>query len=379
MKKGNKNIYLLGLSSFLNDIGSEMITPLLPFYIATFGGGGLALGLLSGFREGLSSLIKLFGGWFSDYTGHRKRFVFFGYVFSSVSRVFLAFAGTATQVVSFVSLERFGKLRDPPRDAIITDTTKKRGRGFGIHQMMDTSGAIIGSLIVLLLFWKLGSPIYSIILLAAGISVFSIAPLFLIHHTTRKPKKVNLFRGVCDLNSHLKYLIFVLGVFTLANFGLYLFMILLVKDLTGSVVISLLLYLIFNLIVASLTVFFGKMSDRVGKKKVLMSGFILFFLMSLGFVYGCNTLFFVGLLFCIYGLVTAITISNQKALVADLSGRMKGTAMGFYYFVVGMVNIFAGLIAGILWDISPTLMFKYISVVAFLAIILLAFVKEGKK
>ncbi len=376
MKRGDKNIFLLGSSSFLNDIGSEMITPILPFLIISLGGAGLAVGLISGLREGLSSLVKLFGGWFSDKTGKRKSFVFFGYSISVVFRFLLAFATSWYYIVTLVSLERFGKIRDAPRDAIIADTTKKRGRGFGIHQMMDTSGGIFGALIVLLFFWKLQWSFTSIIITAAVISSFSIIPLFFVKNTDKKPQKVKLFKGIKELSPKLKYLIFVLAVFTLGNFGLYLFILLIVKNITGSFIIPLLFYLLFNIISASFTVFFGKLSDKIGRKKVLMSGFILFLAVSLAFVFNGTNLTGIAIIFAFYGLVYAITLSNQKAFVSDLADEHKGTAIGFYYFVVGIVNIFAGLLAGLLWDISPKIMFMYISIVALIATILLAFVKE---
>jgi len=376
MKKGDKNIFLLGGSSFLNDIGSEMITPILPFLIISLGGAGLAVGLISGLREGLSSLIKLFGGWLSDKNGKRKNFVLFGYLISIIFRLFLVFANSWHSVVALVSLERFGKIRDPPRDAIIADTTKLRGRGFGIHQAMDTSGAILGSLIVLLLFWKLGWSFKPIIITAAAISAFSLIPLLFVKNTDVKPQKIKLLRGIKKLSPKLKYLIFVLSIFTLGNFGLYLFILLIVKNITGSFAIPLLLYLLFNIISATFTIFFGKLSDRIGRKKVLMSGFVLFLAVSLALVFNATNLTAIAIIFAFYGLVYAITLSNQKAFVADLAGEHKGTAIGFYYFVVGLVNILAGLIAGLLWDISPQTMFIYISCIAILAIILLAFVKE---
>ncbi len=177
-KNGNKNIALLGGASLFNDIGSEMITPIIPFYITALGGGGIALGLVSGLREGLSSLFKLLGGFYSDRIGKRMPFVFFGYLFSIISRFLLSMVTSWQHVIALVSLERFGKLRDAPRDAIISQSIENRGKGFGVHQAMDTAGAIIGSIIVLFLFWKFQFDFKTIILIAAGISVLSLVPLF---------------------------------------------------------------------------------------------------------------------------------------------------------------------------------------------------------
>ena len=128
-KKTTRNAWFLGSSSLLNDAGGDMIAPILPFYITALGGGGVALGLLSGLREGLSSVFKIFGGWFSDRIGKRKPFVFFGYLFSFIFKFFIGIANTWSQVLWFVSLERFGKFRDAPRDAIIAQHLRKRFLG----------------------------------------------------------------------------------------------------------------------------------------------------------------------------------------------------------------------------------------------------------
>ncbi len=376
MKKGDKNTYLLGSSSLINDIGSEMITPLLPFIIASFGGAGLAIGLISGLREGLASLVKLIGGWLSDVTGRRRRFIFIGYTISIIFRTLLAISVSWQQIITFVSLERFGKVRDAPRDAILIDTTKKRGRSFGIHQAMDTSGAIIGSLLVLLLFWKLEWEFSSIIFVAAAISVFSLFPLMFVKKTSRKKLQVDFLSCKDCLTPGLKYIILTLSVFTMANFGLYLFILVIAKNVTNTFTVPLLLFLLFNVISASLMIPFGKLSDRVGRKKVLMFGFLLFLTISVAFIFNAHSLQSIAILFALYGVVNALTLSNQKALVSDFAGNAKATAMGIYYFATGIVSIFSGLIAGILWDISPETMFTYISIVAVVSIILLGFVQE---
>jgi len=374
-RDGKKNIFLLGSASLFNDIGSEAITPLIPFYTTALGGTGIAIGLISGLREGLASLFGLFGGWFSDRFGQRKFFVFLGYLISLIFKFFIAAANSWQSLIAFVGFERFGKSRDAPRDVIISNSTKRKGHGFGFHQMMDRVGAIIGTLMVVFLFWKLQLGIKTILYIAAGIAALSIIPVFFVKDKQTKKIKKNLFTGIRELNPKLKYFIFVSSVFTLGNFGLYLFLLLRAQQISGSIVVPLIIYAIFNFVYAFFSVPFGTLSDRIGRKKVLTIGYILFFFITISFIF-VNNIFLLAVLFSLYGLVYALTDSNQTALVSDLSGDMKGTALGFYGFVTGLVNIFAGLIAGILWDISYSTMFIYLSVVALISIILIMFVKK---
>ena len=378
MKKrdGKKNIYLLGGSSMFNDAGSEMIASILPFYITALGGGGVAIGALSGLREGLASIFKLLGGWYSDKLGKRMPFVFLGYLFSIISRFMLAIANSWQLIIGFVSLERLGKARDAPRDALIAKFTKKRGWGFGIHQMFDTAGGIIGSILVLFLLWRLNLELKTIILLAGMLSSLALIPLFFVKDVSSKPTKISLFKGINDLDKNLKYFIFVTAVFTLANFGLYMFLLLKAKEITGSIVTSIGLGVLFNVVWAFLSVTFGNLSDRLGRKTVIIMGYILFFAVSLGFVYA-NSLLALVILFISYGLVYAITNANQRAFVSDLSGKTKGTAQGFYQFVLGLASIMGGIIAGFFWSISPASMFIYLSAVSLISIILFLFVKDG--
>jgi len=375
-KNGTKNIYLVGASSFFNDTGSEMITPILPFYISALGGGGVAVGLISGMREGLSSLFKLLGGWLSDKTGKRTPFIFAGYLISIIVRFLLAMANSWQYIIGLVSLERLGKLRDAPRDVLIAQSTEKHGRGFALHQMMDTSGGILGTLIVIFIFWKLQFSMKTIILIAGGISVLSLIPLFFVKEPKFRKTKKSIFKGVASLSKNLRYFIFVSAVFALANFGLYFFFLLRAKEITGSIIIPLILYALFSLVYAVFVIPFGKLSDKIGRKQLLITGYILFLAVTLSFVF-LNSLIYLVLLFSVYGLVYALTQSNQKAFVADLAPEeIEGTSLGFYSFVIGIVNIFGGLIAGLFWNIGYKSMFIYLSVVAFLSLILLMFVRE---
>lgn len=373
--KGDGNIKLLGASSFFNDAASDMIAPLLPFYITALGGGGVAIGLLSGMREGLASLFKILGGWLSDKIGKRKIFVFSGYLISVIFRFLLLIAASWQQVVAFVSFERVGKTRDAPRDAIIEDSTNNVGRAFALQQMLDTSGAVVGIILVIFLFWKFNFGIRTIILIASCIAFLSLIPLFFVREPKFRRTHMGLFRGISSLPSQLKYFVFVSSVFSFGNFGLYLFLIVRGEELSGNIIFSLIMYALFSAFYAFTSVPFGKLSDRIGRKKVLVLGYVLFFAISIGFIFVENVYLF-ALLFALYGLVYSITQPVSKALVADFSREIKGTAMGFYYFVIGIVTIPAGLIAGVLWNISSETMFTYIAGIALVSIILLGFVKN---
>ncbi len=373
-KKLSKNVIWLGAVSFLNDISSEMIVPILPFFITALGGNGLLVGLIGGLRDSISSIVKVFAGFWSDRTGRRKIFVSSGYLTSAVFKLLLAFSKIWQHILVFSSFERVGKgLRTAPRDAIIADSMpEKRGRGFGIHRAMDTSGAIIGSLLVFLLFWFLGFGFRKIIFIAALVGFLSLAPLYFVKEKKSKERKMSFNIGIKGLPRSLRLFISVSAVFSLANFS-YMFFILRSQEFFSqrlSVGLPILLYVFFNVFYALFALPFGNLSDKMGRKRVIIFGYFLFSLTSLGFVFAKSLPTFL-LLFSLYGLVYAVVDGNQRAFVSDLSSEeMMATALGTFHTTTGLATLPASLIAGLLWQFNPAITFIYGAVVSLASVLL---------
>ena len=369
------NVLLLGIVSFLNDFSSEMIMPILPMFITALGGAGLVVGLVGGLRDSISSILKVFCGYWSDKTGKRKMFISSGYLTSAVFKLLLSFSKIWQHVLVFAGLERVGKgLRTAPRDAIIADSMpEQRGKGFGIHRAFDTSGAILGSAVVFILFWFLGFDFKTIIFVAALLAVFSLIPLYFVRERKRKPQDITLRLGLRNLPKPLKLFILVSGVFALANFS-YMFFILRVQEFFAgrlSIGVPILLYILFNVFYALFAIPFGNLSDRIGRRKVLVLGYFLFSLTSLGFAVFNSLIAFI-ILFALYGMVYAIIDGNQRAFVSDLaSGELRATALGTFHTVIGLVALPASLMAGFLWqNIAPSASFIYGSVVSIVSVVL---------
>ena len=378
-----RNVILLGIVSFFNDISSEMITPILPLFIESLGGAGLAVGLIGGLRDSLSSILKVFAGFWSDKSGKRKPFVFSGYLTSAFFKLLLAFSRVWQHILAFSSFERVGKgLRTAPRDAIIADSwPKRRGGAFGIHRAMDTSGAVLGSIIVFLLFWFWGFGFRKIIFIAAFLGLLSLIPLHFVKERAREPRDIKLNVGLRGISRSLKLFILVSSLFSLANFS-YMFFILKAKDCFQgklSVGAPILLYVLFNIFYALFAIPFGNLSDRLGRKKVLLFGYFLFSLVSLGFALA-NSLKAFLFLFPLYGLVYAIVDGNQRAFVSDLGQeKLRATALGTFHTATGLSALPASLIAGLLWRFNPVFTFIYGTIMSAAAFVLFAVFKNSFK
>lgn len=364
IKGVSPSIILLGIVSFLNDMSSEMIMPILPMLITSLGGAGIAVGIIGGIRDSISTVLTVIFGYISDRIGKRRIFVLSGYLSSTIFKFFLAMSTTWHQILIFGGMERIGKsIRTAPRDAMISEyMPNNKGKGFGIHRTFDTAGAVLGSIVSFLLLWKFGLSLKMIILASAIIAFASMIPMHFVKEKAAKPQKnLTLKISLRALPKELKLFFLVASMYTLANFS-YMFLILKAqKSFGGNLTMAapILLYILFNIVYATLSTPFGSLSDKIGRGKILSIGYAVFTLTMLGFaIFSSATA--LAVLFIMYGLAYAMIEGIQRAFVSDLSPKnIRATALGTFYTMIGLIALPASIIAGALWQITPTATFIY--------------------
>ena len=362
-------MWYLSIVSFLNDISSEIISAILPFLLTSLGASGVIIGLVGGLREAVSRIFQVFFGYFSDRIGKRKIFVVSGYGISAMFK-FVLFASTNwfSASVSAV-LERLGKaVRTAPRDAMISEAMPKtKGKGFGIHRTMDTLGAIVGSMIAFFLVYQLEWGLYKIILLSATVSILSLVPFRFIRDMKKKGENYSLILSVKRLSHEFRVFLLISQPYFFACFS-YMFIVLYAENFVG-ISQALGLYVFFNIIYAVFAIPMGELSDKIGRKKVIALGYLIYSISILGFLF-VKDIFSLLLLFGTYGLSYAILEVNQKAFVTELS-KLRATALGVYNTVSGISLIIAGIVAGLLWDVAGEFLFVYRAVLSTISVFLL--------
>jgi MFS family permease len=369
------NVILLSLVSFLNDLSSEMIMPILPLFLESLGARGEAIGLLGGIRDSVSNLLQVLCGYWSDRTGKRKVFVYAGYLLSTVFKLLLAMASAWQSAVAFSALERVGKgVRTASRDAIIADSmSTQRGKGFGLHRTLDSLGAVLGAVAALLLFWFLGLGFRTLILVAGLIGFAALAPIRFVSEPAARPQKITLKLSITGLSPSLRVFLVIASVFAFGNFS-YMFFVLRAQGLFSgrlSVAGPIFLYVIFNIVYSALATPLGIVSDRIGRPKTLIFGYLLFSVTAVGFAFFDSTSAFI-VLFALYGAFQAAVDGTQRAYVADLAREnLKATALGTFQTVTGLVALPGGILAGYLWQqVSPRATFCYGAALGLLAAVL---------
>ena len=376
------NIILLGLTSLLADFSSEMIMPILPFFIASFGGGGIAIGLIFGIGDAVAAILKVISGYWADKTKRYKTFVFGGYAFSALAKFLYPLASGWSQVAVIRPIERMGKgFRDAPRDAIVSESLPdgNRGRGFGIQRAMDSIGAIIGSVFVLILFVFFNIFFKTLFLISAIIALAAVIPILFV----KVPKELKLaVKSVSlkKLNPKAKKFIIIATMFALANFSYAFFILKAQRTFMGlgsnqTLALAILLYIFLNIFDAVFSVPAGILSDKIGRRKVIFIGYLLFSVVSFGFMIiskvSFNNLSGFGILlalFALYGLFKAFIDASQRAFISDLSeSEIRGTALGTLETLTGLAAIPAGMIAGFLWNFNAIYTFSFGFTVSFAA------------
>jgi MFS family permease len=359
-----RNVFTIGLVSLLNDASSEIIYPLLPIFLAgSLGASARAIGTIEGLAESISSLLKLFAGYLSDRLAKRKSLVVAGYSVASLARPLLAFAQTWTQVLAIRLTDRIGKgIRTAPRDAMIADTVgvEQRGLAFGFHRAMDHAGAVIGPIIgyvlVVLFVANAKSPTtreFSKIFLAASVPalIAVLVAIFLMRespvHEQRGPEITKLsLRG---FDSNFKRFLLVLALFTLSNSS-DSFLILRAMDSGVSIAVVPLLWAAHHGMKVLSSLFGGDLSDRLGRKRLIVSGWILYAAVYAGFAFATQQAS-LWVLFLVYGIYFGLAEGAEKALVADLvRPAQRGTAYGLYNLAFGVTVFPASLLMGMIWD-----------------------------
>ncbi len=376
----SRNVVLLGMVSLFTDMSSQMVFPLLPLYLTgVLGAGAYVVGIVEGAAQASASLFKFVSGYWSDRLGRRKVFVLAGYTLCAVTKPLLAFANVWTTVLVVRVVERVGKgVRTAPRDCIVAESTDQRyrGRAYGFHRSMDGVGSMAGAMIAYLLLQSLDYR--DIFLLAMIPGILAVCFIIFVREEAqpvveRTSSMTGSFR---DLPSGLRRFILVASVFALGHFG-YAFLLLKAVDVGMPDQGALLMYVIFYLVYTLCTVPAGVVSDKVGRRPVLMTGYLLFALLAGVSMVVTSATGVLGV-FILYGVFFALIDGSQRAFVVDLAPpHLKATALGAFHAAVGLVALPGGMIAGMLWDaFGPEMTFAYGSVLAVAALLMFTFVKD---
>ncbi|MBX9928239.1 MAG: MFS transporter [Gemmatimonadaceae bacterium] len=344
----------LGWVSLLTDAASEMIYPLLPLFLSTTLGASAAMvGAIEGAAESTASLLKLASGWLSDHLGRRRPLVLAGYGLASLVRPLVAFAAAPWQVLVIRLTDRVGKgVRGAPRDALIADAVlpSERGRAFGFHRAMDHAGAAIGPIVAYLLLSVAGVTLRTVFLLAAIPGAVSVIVAVIGVRETASPPAPRASGALSAAPPRpLVPLLAVLLLFALGN-ATDAFLLLRATQLGVAPALLPLLWMALHLVKSASSTPAGALSDRVGRERLIIAGWLVYALVYAGFALASAS-WQLWLLFLVYGAFFGLTEGSEKALVSDLvRADARGRAFGWYQLVIGAAALPAALLFGAVWD-----------------------------
>jgi MFS family permease len=390
----NPNVFFLGIVSLLTDVSSEMIFTLVPLFLFNvLSIGTPIIGLVGGLPESADAIFRIFSGWLSDRMGKRKPLAILGYSISTAAKPFMYLASSWGAVLAVRFSDRVGKgIRTSPRDALVADSVSagERGRGFGLHRAMDTFGAFLGLAIAAVIIYQvqggelaLSLKTYQWLVVVGVVpAVQAVLVLLFFVRERRQSSAGNTgsqasFKNIGGFDTRFKLFLAIMAAFTLGNSSDF-FVILRAQNLGSPVLYVVLMLVVFNIAYTVTALPAGALSDRLGRRRVITLGWLIYALVYLGFALA-SELWQVWLLFAGYGVYYGVVEGAARAFVADLVPEEKrGTAYGLYHGVVGLALLPASLIAGWLWQAySPAAPFYFGAGLAFLAMLgMMALIRE---
>ncbi len=357
-----RNVWAVGFTSFFMDVSSEMVFNILPLFLSNvLGVKTNIIGLIDGIAEATSSLLKLFSGWLSDKMGGRKWLAVIGYGLSALFKPFFYFANTWGLVAGVRWADRVGKgIRTAPRDALVADSVTKETRGlaFGVHRAMDTAGALVGILIAGLIVWLTQkntltlsrSTFQTIVLISLIPAILSVLSLVIgAKEAAGKGNNGALHFSLRNMGKPFAIFLVIVSIFTLGN-SADSFLVLRAQNLGMSVLGILIMLAMFNLIYSLISTPAGSLSDRIGRRRLIIGGWLVYAAIYFGFAAAQST-WQVWVLYVVYGVYYGMAFGTANALVADLvPDNLRGTAYGTYNAVIGLLAFPSSFIAGILWQ-----------------------------
>ena len=385
-----QNVIFLGLVSFFTDLGTEMIYPVVPLYLTSaFGATPALVGLIEGIAESLASLLRVYGGYISDKFQKKKAIAFAGYFTALFYKFILIFAGSWAGVLLARVVDRFGKgIRTAPRDVLVSESAEsgRMGRAFGLHKALDLAGSALGILFTYFLFRSMAGNagvyrtlfIMSIVPSILGLCMFA----FIKERVTERTQTVRRFpswRDFSELNGQLKLYLFIVLLFTLGNSS-KAFILLKAKAVGFDDTSVILLYFIYNATASLLSFPSGGLSDKIGRKRLLVCGYFVFSAVYMGFAFA-SRMSSIYAIFVLFGVHTAMIAGVERAFVAEISPEhLKGTMLGLHSTVAGIALFPASVITGLLWNrfgsVVPFVFGALLSAAA--AVILMLFMRRDQ-
>ncbi len=373
-----KTIRTFALASFLNDLGSDMIYPVWPLFVTTILKANMAvLGFLDGLGEALVSISQAGSGYISDRIKKRKVFIWTGYLLGALSRLGYAISTIWPHLAPFRVLDRVGKIRSAPRDAIVADVSTKenRGKNFGLLRAMDHLGAVFGIVICIALFNILG---YRVLFAVAAIP--SVVSAFLVFTLIKEIKTgpIKIYKGISlkDLDRDFRLFLVLSSLFALGAFS-YSFLLIYAKKLGFKLAFVPVLYLIFTLSAFIFSYPFGRLSDKIGRKYVLLISYLFWIAVCIGVISEPNRMMII-FIFILYGAHKGALEPVQRTFVCEFAPKeFRASYLGGFQMVIGLCALPASFVAGVLWDTLGFLVPFYLSLILTLVSgIMLLFIKK---